>query len=97
MCNKFLFLNLFVVAASMCMAVVARADAGSVTPVSDDWMLTDALGRKACSYEDAGARDHSRFVGMFYWTWHQGYDFDGGNDNTAIEVKNITEVLRRNP
>lgn len=60
MCNKFLFLNLFVVAASMCMAVVARADAGSVTPVSDDWMLTDALGRKACSYEDAGARDHSR-------------------------------------
>ena len=39
----------------------------------------------------------TRFVGMFYWTWHQGDDENGGRDNTSIEVKNITEVLREHP
>ena len=64
---------------------------------SDQWSLTDALGRHAREYQDAGERKEDRFVGMFYWTWHQGYDFNDGKDDTSIEVKNITEVLRVHP
>ncbi len=29
---------------------------------------------------------------MFYWTWHQG-----GKDDTTTTVKNITEIVRKNP
>ena len=60
-------------------------------------MLTDALGSTARTYSEAGHRDSTRLVGMFYWTWHQGDDENGGRDNTSIEVKNITEVLREHP
>lgn len=95
--HKSTFLKLFVVAATMCMGADGRAATGSVGTVSDDWMLTDALGRKACGYEDVGERDDGRFVGMFYWTWHQGYDGDNGRENRAKEVRNITQVLREHP
>ena len=95
--HKSTFLKLFVVAATMCMGADGRAATGSVGTVSDDWMLTDALGRKACGYDVAGDRDDGRFVGMFYWTWHQGYDGDKGREDRDIEVKNITEVLRAHP
>lgn len=76
---------------------VAMADTPSVTAESDNWALTDALGRKSRSHDEAGDRNNDRFVGMFYWTWHQGYDSNGGNDNPYIEVKNITEVLKQHP
>ena len=88
-------LRMFAALAALSVAAVAVAD--SVTAESDSWMLTDALGRKARTYDEAGGRKVDRFVGMFYWTWHQGYDFDGGNENAAVEVKNITEVLREHP
>ena len=97
MSNNSTNLRLFVAAAAMCMAAVVQASPESVTADSDGWMLTDALGRKARSYDDAGDRNTQRFVGMFYWTWHQGYDFQEGNDDTNVEVKNITEVLREYP
>ena len=91
------YTTLFAAAISMCMAVSAQASTGSVTAESDNWMLTDALGRKASVYEEAGERNEERFVGLFYWTWHQGYDFNAGLDDTNVEVKNITEVLRQYP
>ncbi len=76
---------------------LAGAEPGSVTTESDSWALTDALGRKACGHDVAGDRRSDRFVGMFYWTWHQGNDAEGGRENPEIEVKNITEVLRQHP
>ncbi len=75
----------------------ANAKSERVATESNHWMLTDALGRKACGYDVAGDRKEDRFVGMFYWTWHQGFDSTGGNDDTSIEVKNISEVLRLHP
>lgn len=77
--------------------IVKAANPGSITAESDNWSLTDALGRKARSYETAGEKRDDRFVGMFYWTWHQGYDGNGGNEDTSVEVKNITEVLKEHP
>lgn len=78
-------------------SVPSFAQSGSVTAQSDSWAITDGLGRAARDYSAAGEHNEKRFVGMFYWTWHQGYDFDGGKDDTTIEVKNITEVLREHP
>ncbi len=90
-------LRLMSTVAALAAATAVTAGPGSVTAESDNWMLTDGLGRKARTYEQAGARHTDRFVGMFYWTWHQGYDFDGGADPAGMEVRNITEGLRDNP
>ena len=90
-------LRLMSTVAALAAATAVTAGPGSVTAESDNWMLTDGLGRKARTYEQAGARHTDRFVGMFYWTWHQGYDFDGGADPAGMEIRNITEVLRDNP
>lgn len=74
-----------------------RATSVNTDTESDQWSLSDALGRTARNYDKAGNKDKDRFVGMFYWTWHQGDDENGGRENTSIEVKNITEVLRQYP
>ena len=67
------------------------ATAAGQTVNSDSWAATDALGRKVCEYGEAGDRKKDKFVAMFYWTWHQmGID-------TAYQVKNITEIVRRYP
>ena len=67
------------------------ATAAGQTVNSDSWAATDALGRKVCEYGEAGDRKKDKFVAMFYWTWHQmGID-------TAYQVKNITEIIRRYP
>lgn len=58
---------------------------------SDTWSFTDALGRKAVSFQEAGKKKAGKVVAMFYWTWHQG------NDDTTAQVKNITDVVRQYP
>lgn len=58
---------------------------------SDSWAMTDALGRKASSYQEVGEKKKDKFVAMFYWTWHEG------NDDTTYPIKNITDIVRRNP
>lgn len=73
------------------------AVAQSTPTMSDSWALTDALGRKVRDYSRAGSRKDGKFVGIFYWTWHQGRDFDGGQDRPGAEVRNITEVRSAHP
>ena len=57
---------------------------------SDQWSATDALERKVIEYPEAG-NEKNKYVAMFYWTWHQG------KDDTTTTVKNITEIVRKNP
>lgn len=57
---------------------------------SDQWSATDALERKVSEYPEAGDR-RNKYIAMFYWTWHQG------KDDTTTTVKNITEIVRKNP
>ncbi|MDR1170839.1 MAG: hypothetical protein LBL24_00135 [Bacteroidales bacterium] len=52
---------------------------------------TDALGRKVATSDEAGVPKKDKYIAMFYWTWHQG------DDDTAYQVKNITEIVRRYP
>lgn len=36
----------------------------------DTWVATDGLGRVLPTNNEVGNVDSSKFVGMFYWTWH---------------------------
>jgi len=58
-------------------ALVALAFAGAAFAAdwdmkSDSWVATDALGRKLPGYKEAGPPRKDRYVGVFYFTWHQG-------------------------
>ena len=57
---------------------------------SDQWSATDALRRRVSEYPEAGDM-RNKYIAMFYWTWHQG------KDDTTTTVKNITEIVRKNP
>ena len=59
--------------------------------LSDQWAVTDALGRRVREYKEAGAPKQDKFIAIFYWTWHQG------DDDTTYQVKNITEIVRKHP
>lgn len=37
---------------------------------SDTWTAVDLLGRKLADYEEAGAQNSDKQVGIFFWTWH---------------------------
>ncbi len=54
---------------------------------SDTWVATDALGRKLPGYKQCGPPRKDRWVGIFYFIWHEGnagpYD--------------ITKILAANP
>ena len=39
----------------------------------DTWSAVDGLGRVLPENEQAGG-PRDRFVGMFFWTWHNRYD-----------------------
>jgi hypothetical protein len=51
---------------------------------------TDALGRKLPTHEEAGDEKKDRFVGMFYWTWHQDQSKD-------LKPHNTTAFLQQHP
>ena len=48
---------------------------------SDQWTITDALGRRAIERAEAGPQRADKTVAMFYWTWHQG------QDDTTYQIK----------
>jgi hypothetical protein len=54
---------------------------------SDSWVATDALGRKLPGYKECGPPRHDRFVGIFYFTWHQ----------PGPGPYDITKILAENP
>ncbi len=55
----------------------------------DTWAATDGLGRTVTSAEEAGEKDQTKFVGMFYWTWHTNFSY--------LTPRNTTEILSEHP
>lgn len=54
----------------------------------DTWDAIDALGRALPTCEETGQPRKDRFVGLFYWTWHNS---PGG------DAHNITKIVTENP
>lgn len=55
----------------------------------DDWVATDALGRKLPTYEECGPVKKDRFVGMFYFMTHISPGGNGPFD--------VTKTIKENP
>ena len=55
----------------------------------DDWVVTDALGRKLPTYEECGPVKDDRFVGMFYFMTHINPGGKGPFD--------VTKIMKANP
>jgi len=54
----------------------------------DNWVATDALGRKLPGFEECGPPRPNRTVGMFYFLWLGAHGTDGPYDNTKIIAAN---------
>ena len=63
----------------------------SVAAESDQWAYTDGLGRTARDYASAGEHRDDKYVGLFYWTWHNN------THDPAYRVVNIPHVLAEHP
>jgi hypothetical protein len=50
---------------------------------ADTWVATDGSGRKVPGVKECGPPKPDRWVGIFYWTWHQPQGA-GPNDNTKL-------------
>jgi len=73
-------------------ALAALAFAGSAIAAdwdlgSDNWVATDALGSKLPGYKECGPPRKDRYVGIFYFTWHQ----------PGPGPYDITKILADNP
>jgi len=55
----------------------------------DTWAAVDGLGRTLSSNNEVGSTKQ-KFVGMFYWLWHE--EFSGLNT-----PKNLTEIMKQYP
>ena len=55
----------------------------------DNWVATDALGRKLPTYEECGQVKKDRYVGMFYFMTHVNPGRKGPYD--------VTEIMKANP
>lgn len=56
----------------------------------ETWTAVDGLGRTLPDETQTGERNASKFVGMFYWTWHTNFA-------KSLKAKNVTEILREHP
>ena len=81
--------NLSTAVAALCL--LACIPGWSQTANPDSWAATDALGRKVRSYDEAPAKRDGKFVGIFYWTWHNSHH------NDKYPVYNVSEILREHP
>ena len=61
------------------------------TAGTDTWTATDGLGRTISTYDETGDKKE-RFVGLFYWSWH---DQNGGYSTTL--PYNNTTILNTYP
>ncbi len=61
---------------------------GLVKP--ETWAMTDGLGRTLPMKAEVGEKDNTKFVGMFYWTWHTNF-------GSWLTPKNVTEILAEHP
>lgn len=72
---------------SLCFAQSPPPPARDTMP--DTWAVTDALGRTAPGFEEAGPPRRDRFVAMFYFLWLGAHEKGGPYD--------ITKILRQDP
>lgn len=95
MIYKRLLALLFSLAICLSMAVTSVAaqtdtstvELGTVSP--DTWAAVDGLGRTVSSYSEVGETRTDKYVGVFFWSWHDYW--------SSYEPRNITQIISANP
>ncbi len=93
-CKRLLSL-LFVLA--ICLSLVSVPQASSVSASSttvgtvrpDTWAAVDGLGRTVGGFSDVGKTQKDKFVGVFYWSWHDFW--------STYPARNISQIISKNP
>lgn len=57
---------------------------------SDTWTAVDALGRALPNNEAVGDVRENKFVGIFYWTWHESIGL-------STPVYDVTKIIAKDP
>ena len=60
---------------------------GAVKP--DTWAAVDGLGRTLSGYNEVGDKQEDKYVGMFYWTWHNYF--------SSFKPRNVSQIISENP
>ncbi len=66
--------------------LTASSLAGEAKNITDNWMATDALGRKLPTHAEVGERRPGKQVGAFYFVW---------NGNHTQKVYDISKILQQ--
>ncbi len=64
-----------------------NVEVGIVKPYT--WTAVDGLGRTISHYSDVGDTRADKFVGVFYWSWHNYW--------SKFPAANISEIISTNP
>ncbi|MDQ2720192.1 MAG: hypothetical protein M3Z26_10615 [Bacteroidota bacterium] len=81
-----LFFSLFIYCAN-------AQNSPQISITNSNWTATDALGRKLPSYEQTGPPKPNRYVGLFYWLWHEKLRSSTNNPDSF----NVTKILKKDP
>lgn len=57
------------------------------------WTSTDALGRKLPTFEQVGPKRPDKFIGIFYWTWHDPMNARGEPINNQLITQLYPEAI----
>lgn len=55
----------------------------------DTWTAIDGLGRTMPQYKDVGGKK-DKYVGMFYWTWHNA-------EPSTLVPRDLTKIIKEHP
>lgn len=92
MVKKAVTIFLMIVLATSLLATEIYADVPMGQVLPDTWVAVDDLGRTVENRAEIKKADgKNRFVGMFFWDWHDMYA-----DNGA-KPKNLTQIMESNP
>ena len=92
MVKKAVTIFLMIVLATSLLATEIYADVPMGQVLPDTWVAVDDLGRTVENRAEIKKADgKNRFVGVFFWDWHDMYA-----DNGA-KPKNLTQIMESNP
>jgi hypothetical protein len=73
------------------LAALSKTDETSLIGLArpGSYVATDGLDRTLPDYNEVGPLRDGKYVGMFFWTWHEKY--------SASVPRNVTEILKKHP
>jgi len=81
----------FVIISFYLTAHLSAQNSPQIRGLGETWAATDALGRSLPTYHEVGSPRNNKYVGIFYFLWHDTPNHGGGT-----EIYDITKFLNKN-